>query len=268
MPLETATYINTLNSGNPAEDDLAVDGDDHIRLLKAVLLATFPTITGPVTPTLAEINKLSGMTATGVELNKLSGVTVTTAEINRLGGITGNIQATLNGMNVTYTDALAAITVAWSDAVAATNATVATKQATLGFTPVKQGGGTNMGTATIQVGSDLLSPSKLRAQINATPLGFVVTGATETVAQEIVGLQVGAIGDIAMMSLRGSLAPTPINPGDIVSGSLLGWCCIWGENILHANVHSSVPSGTWKALCYVPSIGGDNVFAGLFKRVT
>lgn len=43
MPLEIATYLSQLVSTNPvgATDDSS-EGDDHIRLLKSVLLATFP----------------------------------------------------------------------------------------------------------------------------------------------------------------------------------------------------------------------------------
>lgn len=48
MGLETATYISGLNSANPAGADGKSQGDDHIRLIKATLLATFPNITGAV----------------------------------------------------------------------------------------------------------------------------------------------------------------------------------------------------------------------------
>lgn len=59
MALESATYVNQLNSANPAPTDLLAQGDDHIRLIKAVLKATFPNITGPVTVTQAALNALS-----------------------------------------------------------------------------------------------------------------------------------------------------------------------------------------------------------------
>jgi hypothetical protein len=56
MALESATYIDDLNTANPAPTDLLGQGDDHIRLIKAVLKATFPNITGPVTLTQADLN--------------------------------------------------------------------------------------------------------------------------------------------------------------------------------------------------------------------
>lgn len=57
MGLETAAYINGLNSSNPSGLDGKSQGDDHIRLIKAVLLATFPNITGAVAASQASIIK-------------------------------------------------------------------------------------------------------------------------------------------------------------------------------------------------------------------
>lgn len=42
MPLETATYVDDLVITNPASGDNALQGDDHLRLLKEVLKTTFP----------------------------------------------------------------------------------------------------------------------------------------------------------------------------------------------------------------------------------
>lgn len=63
MPLETATYLDDLNPSNPAATDLLSQGDDHLRLIKAVLLATFPNIDAAVTATPAELNLLAGVSA-------------------------------------------------------------------------------------------------------------------------------------------------------------------------------------------------------------
>lgn len=59
MPLESATYINQLIASNPTSTDPIRQGDDHIRLIKAAIRATFPNLTGPVSATQAEINALS-----------------------------------------------------------------------------------------------------------------------------------------------------------------------------------------------------------------
>jgi hypothetical protein len=63
MGLETGTYISSLNSSNPVVGDAKTEGDDHIRLIKATLLATFPNITGAVTPTHTELNYVDGVTS-------------------------------------------------------------------------------------------------------------------------------------------------------------------------------------------------------------
>lgn len=55
MPIEAATYINQLDAANPAGADLLADADNHIRLIKAAIKATFPNITGPVTSTQAQL---------------------------------------------------------------------------------------------------------------------------------------------------------------------------------------------------------------------
>lgn len=46
MGLESGTYVNDLVSTNPLGTDLKSAGDDHIRLLKSVLQATFPGMAG------------------------------------------------------------------------------------------------------------------------------------------------------------------------------------------------------------------------------
>jgi hypothetical protein len=88
MGLEAVTFISDLVSTNPTAGDYVSAGDDHIRRIKTALLNTFPSITGAVTATHAELNKLAGVTATAAELNKLAGLIATTAELNKLAGVT------------------------------------------------------------------------------------------------------------------------------------------------------------------------------------
>jgi hypothetical protein len=56
MALESATYINGLVETNPTSSDNISDGDNHIRLVKAVVKATFPNVTGAITGTHTQIN--------------------------------------------------------------------------------------------------------------------------------------------------------------------------------------------------------------------
>jgi len=47
MPVESATYINDLDTANPLAGDLVSEGDNHLRLLKSALKTTFPSFTRP-----------------------------------------------------------------------------------------------------------------------------------------------------------------------------------------------------------------------------
>lgn len=112
MALETGTHIDDLVPSNPASTDGLAQADDHIRLLKATIKATFPSVTGAITATHSELSKLAGLTATTAELNALGGLTATAADLNyttalratgvtateydRLDGVTSGIQAQLN----------------------------------------------------------------------------------------------------------------------------------------------------------------------------
>lgn len=63
MGIESATYIASLNAAYPTTGDNVSQGDDHIRLLKEVLQATFPTCSGPVTASPTELNFMTGVTS-------------------------------------------------------------------------------------------------------------------------------------------------------------------------------------------------------------
>lgn len=78
MPLESGSTISTLNKDWPLNTDFVLQGDDHIRLLKAVLLNQFQGSGG-------------GLAAPVVS---------TAAEFNFLQGLTGNIQEQLNALAV------------------------------------------------------------------------------------------------------------------------------------------------------------------------
>jgi hypothetical protein len=59
MSLETATYTSDLVSTNPTSSDAKSQGDDHIRLLKATIKATFPNVTGAMTATHTQLNTIT-----------------------------------------------------------------------------------------------------------------------------------------------------------------------------------------------------------------
>ena len=63
MALETGTYISDLVITNPTPTDFKRQGDDHLRLLKSTIKATFPNVSGAVTPTHTELNYVDGVTS-------------------------------------------------------------------------------------------------------------------------------------------------------------------------------------------------------------
>lgn len=56
MALETGSYIDSLVTANPAATDALSQADDHLRLIKSTLKATFPNLTGAVTATQSDLN--------------------------------------------------------------------------------------------------------------------------------------------------------------------------------------------------------------------
>lgn len=58
MGLESATYISDLVATNPTASDGKSQGDDHLRLLKSTIKATFSAVTGEVTASHTELNYL------------------------------------------------------------------------------------------------------------------------------------------------------------------------------------------------------------------
>lgn len=85
MALETATYIDSLNVNNPVATDPLSQADEHIRLLKSTIKATFPNITGAVTSTQAELDIKTAITTNGSTPSLASGITG--AEVKSLIGV-------------------------------------------------------------------------------------------------------------------------------------------------------------------------------------
>ena len=59
MALESGTYISDLNASNPVSTDGLAQADDHLRLIKSTVKATFPNVSGAITATHTEINAVA-----------------------------------------------------------------------------------------------------------------------------------------------------------------------------------------------------------------
>lgn len=93
MPVESASFISDLDETYPLSDDRVNKGDDHLRLIKAAIKATFPNLNAAVSASPAELNKLAGLATTATELALLNGLLATTIELNLLQGKTGLVDA-------------------------------------------------------------------------------------------------------------------------------------------------------------------------------
>lgn len=117
MGLETGTYISDLVSTNPASGDGKSAGDDHLRLIKSTVKATFPNITGAVTPTHTELNYSVGVTsAIQTQINTKGAITgqAWTGTHDYTGATAINVPAPSSGSNAvtkTYADNLSFTTV-------------------------------------------------------------------------------------------------------------------------------------------------------------
>ena len=116
MTVESASYISQLDTTLPTAADLISEGDDHLRLTKAVLKTQFPNFgTTAIAASAAEVNYSVGVTsAIQPQLNAkansasptftgtvvLSADTsigsITAAEIARLAGVTFPIQGQID----------------------------------------------------------------------------------------------------------------------------------------------------------------------------
>ena len=85
MALETGSYIDSLNAANPASTDPLSQADDHLRLIKSTLKATFPNVTGPVTLAQGDLNTEAAITSDGATPSLNTGITG--AEVKTLIGV-------------------------------------------------------------------------------------------------------------------------------------------------------------------------------------
>jgi len=137
MGLETGTYISDLNSSNPVAGDPVNEGDDHIRLVKSTVKATFPSVTGAVSATHTELNKLDGVTANTAELNYVDVTTLGTAQASKAVTVdaskdsTGMRNLTVSGTVTSSAGTLTSIQAVYPVGSIYINAAVATNPGTL-----------------------------------------------------------------------------------------------------------------------------------------
>lgn len=147
MTVESATYISQLDSAKPGSGDSRAEGDDHIRLVKAVALASFPAVSGAVTATHTELNYTDGVTSaiqtqldaksplanptfTGVPAAPTAAVSTSTTQL----ATTAFVQAAVSALSVTSGALTVSVDTSASIAVTAGQHAVGTNVAATTFT--------------------------------------------------------------------------------------------------------------------------------------
>jgi len=102
MPVESATYINGLNASYPTGSDNIAQGDNHIRLIKETIKATFPNIAGAVSGTHTAINSAVTDANAATNANTASAIVKRDASGNFTAGtitaaLTGNVTGDVTG---------------------------------------------------------------------------------------------------------------------------------------------------------------------------
>jgi hypothetical protein len=252
MALETATYIDGLNASNPAASDAISSADDHMRLIKSTIKATFPNITGPVTKTQAQINDLlekAGGTMTGPLT--LSGAPSSNLHAATKAYVDSSISAATTGVSsfsagttglTPSTGTTGAITLAGTLAIAngGTGATTAAAARTSLDVPSNAGVGAS-GTWGISISGSAASASSVSSS--------VVLDAT-------AGASAGAVGTYGFFRPSTGFTGTTA-PGTTISGSSLQYYSV-AEN---SDRKGSSPSGTWRLMGY-----GD--YGAVFLRIS
>ena len=102
MALESTTFISGLVVTNPTSSDNISDGDNHIRLLKSTVRATFPNVTGAVTGTHTAINSAVTSANAATNANTASQIVKRDGSGNFSAGtitaaLTGNVTGNVSG---------------------------------------------------------------------------------------------------------------------------------------------------------------------------
>ena len=85
MTVETGTFINSLNAQFPPETDALSEIDEHLKIIKSTVKATFPNVDAAVTATPTELNKSTAIVSDGT--NATFNTNITAAKIKTLVGI-------------------------------------------------------------------------------------------------------------------------------------------------------------------------------------
>lgn len=222
-----------------------------------------------------------GLTATAAELNTLDGITTSVTELNYVDGVTSAIQTQIDGKQPLDADLTALAGVGTTGILVRTGAgTVATRAIAAG-TGLTVTDGTGVGanptiavsgltTAELAAATLVTAAETIAANNNDTTLptsAAVKAYADAAVPAVTAAFAVGAVGTYGFFASTAN--NVTFTPGTTYAGSTLlyaGFNSIPGNNSF-AQVSSTSPSGTWRAMGYAVSDTGTRALT-LFLRVS
>ena len=281
MALESATYINDLNAANPAATDGLAQADDHFRLIKGAVKATFPNVTGAITATHGAIDAAAtfaaSITASAAEINVLSGISasLTSTELSVLAGVT----ATTSQINATalIADPLVVGPLAEGSILVGNDLTVASPVTIGASGTVLTSDGTTIswgvGTPALARGQILYGHSDGTTQVlSAGTSGQVLSSDGTDVswgdAYSGPSQSAGGVGTYAFLASTSTSSSQSFVAGTIYDGSGLQYSGVnrsAGNALIHGT--GATVSGKWRAMGTVSAaFTGTNFIATLFVR--
>lgn len=204
MALESATFINGLVSTNPTGSDNINQGDNHIRLIKETVKATFPNLAGAVTGTHTAINSAVTAANAATDANTASTIVARDASGNFTAGtvtaaLTGDVTGDVTGNASTATALATARTIGGVsfDGTADINlpgVNAAGTQSTSGNAATSS----TLATArTISLGGDLSGSASFDGSANITITAAVADDSHNHIIANVDGLQTALNGKLA-----------------------------------------------------------------------
>lgn len=281
MALESATYINDLNAANPAATDGLAQADDHFRLIKGAVKATFPNVTGAITATHGAIDAAAtfagAITASAAEINVLDGISagLTSAELSVLDGVTATTSQ-INASSLIGTLPVVG-TLAEGSVVVGNSSSVASAVAIGAAGTVLKSDGTTIswgdGTPALARGQILYGHADGTTQVlSAGTSGQVLTSDGTDVswgdAYSGPSQSAGGVGTYAFLASTSTSSSQSFVAGTIYDGSGLKYSGVnrsLGNNVITGS--GATVSGKWRAMGSVSAaFSGYNNIATLFVR--
>jgi|TARA_B110000259_G_scaffold82494_1_gene96365 hypothetical protein len=253
MALETGTYIDSLVVANPAATDALSQADEHLKLLKSTIKATFPNVDAAVTATPTDLNTKTALVSDGTDVTFNTGITAD--KVKTLIGITEPVAPAIT----TATDSEGEVTPVLSTGITAVEVWGLVKSAALDsiypvgaiYTAITSGspatvfGGTwvSFGQGRVMVGHDDAAEPDTDFVAPSGDGSSVLLGGAKTHTLSIAEIPSHTHGFTAHQTTSGSNNRTG---GGALSASASGTTAATGDGGAHNNLQPYVVVYMWK----------------------